>query len=305
MIRHLKFLMFCCLISGVSFDNLSAQVTERRFFDPLELSRPSAAEIFKTPLLRDMAKTISARNTDKLSELSMAYPDADLNGQGKYGLTLLYWALIEDNVEAYEFLLNRGASPDAKVTATMFYKERRKTREFFEGDTVLISSLRWFKSKYCAKAIPFSKKVDHRDIVGQSLLHIVISRVMYSDYREAVSAMLKAGLDPNEPNKYRREVVPVRYACSFQEYGVTRILLEHGAHVRVEDDYDIAESVERYAKNNPKLLKRDDFRQLVEWLQKNDRKLDLPEVDEQDDRKPESAASEDSRSEKNSGKGSD
>lgn len=149
-----------------------------------------ASDFFEDSRQRELCEAISDGDTNLLMRLLDS--DASLNEPGKYGVTVLYWAYLEDDFGAFKSLLERGADPDRRLEANI----PSRHFQFAKEDSVLFSSLRHLYGKYCVAALKYSHDVNQRDRVGNNLLNVYLwpgADVTERDLQELVDS----GIDLN------------------------------------------------------------------------------------------------------------
>lgn len=160
------------------------------------------AEIFDNPFQQEICKKL--RHPCDLPSLVSAIKDAKDNGftlneRGRYGLTLLFWAMAK-NSEGFIELLRQGADPDLKLTATVPGTELRA------GDSVLFSSIACERVGFCISALPFSSEAT------SSLNHESVNLLVAYSQRQNCSVriiedLVKAGVNVNSSG--RPEISPL------------------------------------------------------------------------------------------------
>jgi hypothetical protein len=126
-------------------------------------------KFFESRELVSAAEAIARHDIVALSE--SVDTGLDVNQQGSFGMTLLHWAFVNENVEAFRALLEAGASPNKRLTSTI--KLRTSGRHLLNGDCILFTSLRSSspnKFKFFFAAFSHSKEDDPRDLRGRTLL---------------------------------------------------------------------------------------------------------------------------------------
>jgi ankyrin repeat protein len=90
-----------------------------------------------------------------------------INSPGKHGFTILHWVFVNENLAAFQLLLQAGADPDLKLTQHIDGKHYA----FYKNDSILFSSLRCMRQGFCLAALPYSKNPNQ--LCGEdNLLHV-------------------------------------------------------------------------------------------------------------------------------------
>ncbi len=148
-----------------------------RFFD-----QPNAIEI---------CQAISEHDRNRLSKL-LRQPSA-LKVSGEGGVTVLYWAYFENDLESFKKLLAAGADTDAKLTDAVRLKYKRGLRP---GDSILFTCLMHNKFDFFFAALDHTPNVNQTGCGNQSLLHTALrsgSIISLESFRKIIGT----GIDLN------------------------------------------------------------------------------------------------------------
>ena len=111
-----------------------------------------------------LCEAISSNDLDDIKLLAKS--QKLINSPGKHGFTILHWAFVNENLVAFQVLLQAGADPDLKLTQHIDGKHFA----FYKNDSILFSSLRCYRPAYCLAALPYSKNPNQ--LCGEdNLLH--------------------------------------------------------------------------------------------------------------------------------------
>lgn len=194
----------------------------------------------------EICKAIEDHDLDSLKKLTK--PGIDLNKQEKGGITVLYWAFMQDNPEAFEWLLEQGANPDLKLSidetlthafvGALILAEPRPPsyaygREdfYYFNESVLFAIVSRYpiRQKFLESALKYTRDPNQRDGNGGTLLHRF--SIFVGGTEEAFELLLKYGVDINATNKYGSTAVMEFYGfptlCLF--------LLNRGADPTIKD----------------------------------------------------------------------
>lgn len=143
----------------------------------------------------------------------------ELNTPGKFGFTVLHWAYVEDEMEAFELLLKHGADPDRRFTETFRWsskgpvdaskeKDLRYYTPFPKNDSILFTSLWHSQDKYCFAALPYSAKGEHFSRGSETLLHRFLQ--YRNGYESGLQKLINSGVDLNARGQF--DLTPIRMA---------------------------------------------------------------------------------------------
>lgn len=139
---------------------------------------------------------ISANDLDKLRRLIDG--DFELDTTGKAGVTVLHWALFDDNIEAFKILLEAGADPDMRLTDFIRVKLHQT---LIHGDTILFIALRKYRYNFFVAAFQYTKDPKQLDSSKKNLLLAYVCPGVSYD-AGVVDAMVKGGVDMNATDRY-------------------------------------------------------------------------------------------------------
>lgn len=181
------------------------------------------ADFFETEAQIELCQAITDRDESAV-EMSIA-SGIDLNRQGKFGFTVLYWAFAEYNLSAFRRLLGAGADPDLMLTHDL--ETDKSPGLFWRGDSVLFTSLHAMKPTYSSEAIRFSSAPNQTDRAGQNLLHLFFFHNYGFGGAEMLQTFLDAGVDVNQ--KSPRGIPICQTALAFGNVDLCIQLLNAGA----------------------------------------------------------------------------
>lgn len=225
-------------------------------------------EFFDSPNEIKMCEAISRRSRDELADLLES--KVPLNNPGKCGVTVLYWAYLEGNLDAFNLLLKHGADPEQRLASNI----RGRRFEFMQGDTVMFSSIRQDRAEFCIAALKYSKNPNHLDFTGENLLHPFVSRALGTE--EQLKSLIDAGVDVNRKGRFG--CTPCHLGLSLAP-GLSLQLLKAGADPSIRDDEgkDLADRIESKLGSSSRSGKYDRrLDPLIVWLNENYRKIRLP-----------------------------
>lgn len=215
-----------------------------------------------------ICEAVSAGDIEELT--SLVKSGAELNTPGKYGVTVLFWAFFEEDMLAFKVLLEHGADPDLRLNDE--FDEAQLKADLAPGDSVLFTSLRYFKPRFCLAALEHSRDANQSDRHGQNLLYVFLQPG--SGGQENLKALLDAGIDLNAQGKYGS--TPCHRALRLANPGLCIQLLQAGADPSIQNDegHDLADSLERLLANLANVGKSSDYlNPIVTWLSENYREI--------------------------------
>lgn len=178
----------------------------------------SAEAYFDSDCEVELAKGIERGDLDAMRR---AISDgASVNARGREGMTPIFWALIHQEPEALELLLQENADPNT-VTRWVAHGEDRtedRTARAMElalmlPDTVCLSLLLRYGGDPNAPA----------GEIADTLLHLAIERAAF----DSVRLLVEAGADVNR--KGTAEITPVLEAVLGKRFEMAQYLVRNGA----------------------------------------------------------------------------
>ena len=190
----------------------------------------------------------------------------DLNRQGPTGMTLLHSAYYFGNFEAFQLLLDGGASPDIPITATTNYValERMGTRTFVpqEGETVLMASCMnpFARPGYFEAALRCTQSPNQVDAFGRNILHLFLFYPR-DDERPLLNQIIGTGIDLNA--KSTAGATACHIAANMNPE-LIRVLVEAGANAKLQNGRDetVVQTLEK------KKFPTATHKRISEWLSK-------------------------------------
>jgi ankyrin repeat protein len=239
---------------------LSLELPAQEICEPDWVQRPLAAErvaieqparirliaktsdfFFQRRNSRILARAIEAGDTAGVQRWVPRFSDLDQAEVG--GVTFLFWALMQDNLEAFQLLLERGADPEATLEladqrlAEALVGETNGGYRFSycHRDSILFGIVRNqpFRCRYLPTVLAHRPDVDRRDQAGQSLLHLVLSQAGHVCQTSSLQRLIASGIDVNARNPAGE--TPLVLAWKAGNELNCRRLLEAGADPRLAD----------------------------------------------------------------------
>lgn len=198
----------------------------------------------------------------------------DVNVQGKSGMTLLHWAYASNNLDAFQLLLDSGASPDIQLTGSLSVKW---VQDFQTQDSVLFTIARSAPignddMKFFDAALEKTANIELKDARGCTLLLLCADPTKSNFCHEDVMAkIVRRGADRNAktPSGYTAAMI----AASMGYPVVAVRLLEEGADPSVVDSsgHSVVTMLRRASnlKTNPNLkyFSDTDLARILRWTQ--------------------------------------
>lgn len=198
----------------------------------------------------------------------------DVNVQGKSGMTLLHWAYASNNLDAFQLLLDSGASPDIQLTGNLSVKW---VRDFQTQDSVLFTIARSAPignddMKFFDAALEKTSNIELKDAHGRTLLLLCADPVMsHFCHEEVMAKIIKRGADRNAKTSLGSTAAML--AASWSRPLVAVWLLEEGADPSLVDSSgnDVASilRMESRSKTNPMFNTYSDAdrARILRWMQ--------------------------------------
>lgn len=234
---------------------------------------------FTSPNELRICRLISSGDMDRLAALLDS--GVELNTPGKFGFTVLYWAYVEDDMEAFELLLKHGADPDRRLTETFRWssdgpvdssKEPQLSHylPFPKGDSILFTSLWHSRHNYCFAALPYSAKGEQFSRGSETLMHRFLQYGL--GYESGLKQLIDAGVDLNARGQFG--LTPSFMALNTSP-SLCLQLLEAGADPRIKapSGNDLADTLERRLTHLRPGERADAYEPLIKWLEANYREI--------------------------------
>ncbi|MEO0438982.1 MAG: ankyrin repeat domain-containing protein [Pseudomonadota bacterium] len=211
----MKILLLLCLC----FCTTACSLITPNAYGEKPLFSMRADEVWEDRDVAALAKAAGRNRRGAIDDLLEAGVDIDARGRGDF--TPLYWAFRQTNRRGFEYLLQKGANPNAlwehKGSVIHYAATVRDTR-FLElcleygGDISLID-----------KNGPLSNWTPLYFAIGENQL-------------SSVRFLIRAGAKVNE--RYGGEGTPLTESLQFKQYRMAYFLLENGADPSVRDMHD-------------------------------------------------------------------
>ena len=129
-----------------------------------------AGDFFTSKPMLQAADAITKRDQQRLQEAIQHVPNVD--SPGRAGVTLLYWSYLQGNLEAFKFLLSRGACPDVAATEELKIDPTLGTGR--TENIPLLSHAGMISSQrpgFFEAGLDYTKQPNQRDQFGGTFLH--------------------------------------------------------------------------------------------------------------------------------------
>lgn len=164
--------------------------------EPIWRGKPS--EFYTKDWQLAVCNAISNKRNDELLA-TIESNGFDINSVGEHGMTFVYWAYLQGNLEAYKTLLKHGASPDVAVKSDLdMLPMLNRTRE----QSVLVhayqSQLR--RPGFFEAGIGYTKEPNQRFIGGGTFAHYCAAHGMSTTQMALLMKIIATGVDLNAKN---------------------------------------------------------------------------------------------------------
>ena len=210
----------------------------------------------------ELRKAIESNDNVRVKQ--MVKTGIDLNRQGPTGMTLLNAAYYSGNLEAFQLLLDGGASPDIPITTISEDMKGMGTRTFVpqEGETVLMASCMnpFARPGYFEAALHCTKSPNQVDAFGRNILHLFLFYPR-DDERPLLNQIIGTGIDLNA--KSTAGATACHIAANMNPE-LIRVLVEAGANAKLQNGRDetVAQTLEK------KKFPTASHKRISEWLSK-------------------------------------
>lgn len=201
------------------------------FHDKFNL-RP--VDYFDDPQVVKLCEAIEDNDLDEMKRLIAA--GVDVNTIGKGGVTPLFWAFPDNQLDRFVLLLDSGADPNVRLTSNL-----NLPNVFRAGDTVMHLAAR---SHFPTQFLEVMKHGGDPTVPGRrgdSVLHEII-RAGVPNAHERISAAVASGADINAID--RLEATPIETAVGrFGQYDLAIQLIELGANPTVTSHTQLGNTI--------------------------------------------------------------
>lgn len=223
-------------------------------------------DFFSDPKMQQVCHAISDKDSEVLRQQLAALDDP--NRLGASGATLLHWAFFDDNLPAFELLLEEGVDPDAKLTDFIW---REKKMPFTIGDSILFTSLREKKFDFFFAGLQYTKNINQLSASKESLLNVATdSKVVYSIDPTFVKRLANEGIDLDHQDRHGSTAAYSALLCN--RPGICLEILKAGADpdIQTDDGDDVASRLALIIKregNSEYGGLTEAHQELLDWLQ--------------------------------------
>jgi len=227
----------------------------------------SPETFFDSPELIDACERISSRDVGRIQE--WIDEGGNPNSTGKYGVTLLFWAMLDRNHPAFSQLLMNGSDPNIAFTEDI---ARMNDRFVFLGDNVMFASVEFREFQFLLTALTYSDNPDQRDQSGGNLFtRLSQPRFLFSIRSYEAVTMIRAGVDPNYHSAERGHSAPASSFLIFNRADVAFAMILAGADPAVGSDSvdSVIDVVRSRRKSDHYIINDPDFCRLEKWLMTN------------------------------------
>lgn len=148
---------------------------------------------FHTPEATKACEVISAKDAAGLVDWIRAGGNVNLTGD--HGMTLLFWAMLDRNMNAFHTLLMHGANPMITLSSAIPLKSGK---HMHKDDSVLFAAIEFHEFDFLLMALPFHSNPNHTCIGGLNLIsRITASNAFLHTPPYVFACLVYAGVNPN------------------------------------------------------------------------------------------------------------
>lgn len=186
-------------------------------------------DYFDSEVLIELCNAISKRRQDEVSKAIKN--GVKINEVGKHGMTVLYWAYMAGNLEAFKLLLASGCDPDIKIESQL-PTIRGALLCPTKGLSVLGNAVhsKMVREGFYEAGIAYTKSPNERTLYGTTYLHLACARGMSDRNVKHVRQLIALGADIEL--KDDEGLTPLQLASQANPWAVME-LLKAGANAEV------------------------------------------------------------------------
>ncbi|WP_158601688.1 ankyrin repeat domain-containing protein [Solilutibacter pythonis] len=173
-----------------------------------KMSSADAEQVFLQPAVAELARAVAKGDEVAIRRLA---PQADLNAQGRDGVTLLEWAVLNKRPGSLKALLEVGANP---------------SQQGLDGETVIHLAAQADDLVYLQTLL---KAGADANALSRSQTNALVS-ALDAARKDHLSMLLEAGAKPDQANLVG--YTPLHAAAMLRDYDSVLVLLKHGADPR-------------------------------------------------------------------------
>jgi ankyrin repeat protein len=184
----------------------------------------TASAYFEPGPQRDLAEAAARGRTDKIDKLLSQ--GAQINFQGKEGMTALTWTIIHQNKKGYAYLLEKGANPNLQMTRSIMTEDG-----FTDGNSAMSFSAMHEDPWYLEVTLKHGGNPNLVNPVRGT--PVIVQCIMLLDRRDPkprlvqLKMLIAAGADLN--SRDRDSYTPMMNAAFANRYDMVYIMLAAGA----------------------------------------------------------------------------
>lgn len=167
----------------------------------------SPAEAYSSQLVQELAEASEDGNVDKIKNLVEG--GADVNARGARGINPLFFALREQEYEAFVALLQLGADPN---------------QHWESGTTIMHLAAKFGDHRYLSAAIEYGGDINVKNSIDSKT---PLFDATTPQAKESVDFLLGVGADPNVQDG--QGYTPLMQAAMYRQYDVVYKMLVRGA----------------------------------------------------------------------------
>jgi ankyrin repeat protein len=189
-----------------------------------------ASDYFEAKPQIALAEAAAKGNTDKISQLLAER--ADVNAQGKEGMTALIWSILHQNKDGFQYLLEHGANPNLQMTESTLTDDG-----ITDGNSAMSLAAMHEDIWYLSQVL---KHGGNPNLVNpiKGVTPIFESIQLYDAYHlrlEHVKMLIAAGANLNFQEKNGK--TPLFWAAIANRYDIVYLMLKAGADPMIENKW--------------------------------------------------------------------
>jgi ankyrin repeat protein len=187
----------------------------------------TTAAYFEPGPQRELAEAAAKGRTDQIDKLLSQ--GAQINFQGKEGMTALTWTIIHQNKKGYEHLLEKGANPNLQMTRSVMTEDG-----FTDGNSAMSFSAMHEDPWYLDVTLKHGGNPNLVNPVKQE--PVIFQCIMLLDNRrprprlEQFKMLIAAGANLNARDKNGN--TPMMIAAGARRFDIVYLMLQEGADPR-------------------------------------------------------------------------
>lgn len=254
------------MVAGKELSKIAKKIDRMIHYDELTHWQREEWELdtfFHTREAIKACEYISSKDTAGLSSWILA--GGDINLAGDHGMTLLFWAMLDRNMDAFQELLTQGADPTITLSSAIPLKFGRY---MYKDDSVLFAATEFHEFNFLLAALPFHSNPNHTCIGGLNLIsRITESNTFFYTPPYVFAGLVHAGVNP-DVRQGRYDSVPAATLVSLQHPASCLAIITAGADPTFQSagGDSVVSVVRRRFGNHDPVTTLPAFQKLTLWL---------------------------------------